>query len=76
MAFPQITNVMPVDTNIIVFDVADNAPTATEIVDRMKDRGVLLGAFGERRLRIVTCLNVDKNAVDALVTELASVLSD
>ncbi len=76
MAFPQITNVMPVDTNIIVFDVADNAPTATEIVDRMKDRGVLLGAFGERRLRIVTCLNVDKNAGDALVTELASVLSD
>lgn len=73
---PQVTNMLPVDTNIIVFDVAPEAPTAAEIVDRMRDRGVLLGAFGERRLRAVTCLNVNEESGDRLVAELASVLND
>jgi len=42
---PQVANMLPVDTNIIVFDVVPDAPTAVEIVDRLKERDVLLGAF-------------------------------
>jgi hypothetical protein len=34
-----------------------------------------LGAFGERRLRVVTCLNVDEEAGNRLVAELTTVLS-
>ena len=72
---PQVANMLPVDTNIIVFDVAPDAPTAVEIVDQLKERDVLLGAFGERRLRVVTCLNVDEEAGNRLVAELTTVLS-
>ncbi len=72
---PQVANMLPVDTNIIVFDVVPDAPTAVEIVDRLKERDVLLGAFGERRLRVVTCLNVDEEAGNRLVAELTTVLS-
>ena len=75
-SFPKIESMMPVDTNIIVFDVAAESPTAAEIVELMQSRGVLLGAFGERRLRIVTCLNVDEQAADVLVEELSSVLGN
>ncbi len=70
----RVANMLPVDTNIIVFDVVSDAPTAAEIVERLKGRGVLLGAFGERRLRAVTCLNVDEQAGDRLVAELTTVL--
>ncbi len=70
----RVANMLPVDTNIIVFDVVSDAPTAAEIVERLKGRGVLLGAFGERRLRAVTCLNVDEEAGDRLVAELTTVL--
>ena len=73
---PQVADLLPVDTNIIVFDVAPDAPTAADIVDRMRERGVLLGAFGERRLRAVVCLNVDETAGDHLVAELSSVLGN
>ena len=70
----RVANMLPVATNIIVFDVVSDAPTAAEIVERLKGRGVLLGAFGERRLRAVTCLNVDEEAGDRLVAELTTVL--
>jgi threonine aldolase len=70
----RVANMLPVATNIIVFDVVSDAPTAAEIVERLKGRGVLLGAFGERRLRAVTCLNVDEQAGDRLVAELTTVL--
>lgn len=73
---PQVTNMLPVDTNIIVFDVSADAPTAADVVDQLKARGVLLGAFGERRLRAVTCLNVDEVSADKLVEELSAVLTD
>ena len=72
---PQITHMHPVETNIIIFDVAAEAPTAAEIVEQLKHRGVLLGAFGERRLRAVTCLNVNETSGDSLVAELTAVLA-
>ena len=71
---PQVTNVLPVDTNIIIFDVSDDAPTAGEIITRLKERDVLLGQFGERRLRAVTCLNVNEASGDALIAEITSIL--
>ena len=73
---PKVTNMLPVDSNIIVFDVASDAPTAANIVDQLEERGILLGEFGERRLRIVTCLNVNEESGDKVVKELCSVLSD
>jgi threonine aldolase len=71
----QVVNIMPVETNIIIFDVIDKAPIASKIVEDMKAKGFLMGAFGERRLRIVTCINVDDIAGDLLLKELSHYLS-
>jgi threonine aldolase len=47
-----------VQTNIVVFHLADGAPSAADVVARAKERGVLLNAFGPRTMRAVTHLDV------------------
>ncbi|MCD6344333.1 MAG: threonine aldolase, partial [Anaerolineae bacterium] len=48
-------NVAPVSTNILYFSLADDVPlTAEELEARLKERGVLVLAHGERSLRAVT----------------------
>lgn len=47
-----------VRTNIIVFDLAEGAPDAAAVVARARERGVLVVAFGPRRIRAVTHLDI------------------
>jgi threonine aldolase len=47
-----------VQTNIVVFGLADAAPDAATLVARARERGVLVNAFGARKLRAVTHLDV------------------
>jgi threonine aldolase len=47
-----------VQTNIIVFRLKDGAPDAATVVERARERGVLLFPFGARTLRAVTHLDV------------------
>lgn len=47
-----------VETNIIVYDLAPDAPDGPTIVARAKERGVLIFAFGPRTIRAVTHLDV------------------
>jgi threonine aldolase len=60
-----------VQTNILVFRVADQAPDAPSVVDRARERGVLLFALDLRTLRAVTHLDVSRaqcaSAAEALV---------
>lgn len=49
-----------VQTNILVFDVAPDAPDAPTVVNRARERGVLLFAFGPRTIRLVTHLDVTR----------------
>ena len=58
--------IMPVETNIIILDLSADAPTAPDMVDALRRDGVLVGAFGERRMRIVTHLDVNEEAADVL----------
>jgi threonine aldolase len=53
-----------VQTNILVFGVAPDAPDAATVVARARARGVLLIAFGQRTLRVVTHLDVDRAACE------------
>jgi threonine aldolase len=69
--YPGIEGVLPVETNIIIFDLAAAAPDAATIVDLLKEDGVIVGAFGPRRIRAVTHLDVDKAAEDLLCDCLA-----
>ncbi|HTN50172.1 MAG TPA: GntG family PLP-dependent aldolase [Burkholderiaceae bacterium] len=47
-----------VQTNIIVFRLREGAPDAATVVERARERGVLLFPFGARTLRAVTHLDV------------------
>jgi threonine aldolase len=47
-----------VQTNILVWQIADGAPDAPTIVARARDRGVLIFALGPRTFRAVTHLDV------------------
>ena len=49
-----------VQTNILVFDLAEEAPDAATLVVRAREHGVLINAFGPRRVRAVTHLDVSR----------------
>lgn len=51
-----------VETNIVVFRLAEDAPDAATVVARTGERGVLVFAFGPRTVRAVTHLDVDRDA--------------
>lgn len=53
-----------VQTNIVVFSVRDEGPSAAAVVEQARARGVLLFAFGPRTLRVVTHLDVNAEACD------------
>src|SRR5262252_7769396 len=47
-----------VQTNILVFKLGPGAPDAATVVERARQRGVLIFAFGPRVVRAVTHLDV------------------
>ena len=49
-----------VQTNILVFGLAAQAPDAPTVVARARERGVLINAFGPRTVRVVTHLDVTR----------------
>lgn len=67
-----------VQTNIVVFHLADAAPAhvadAPALVARARERGVLLNAFGPRTVRAVTHLDVDAAQVRAAAEVLLELL--
>ena len=66
-------------TNILVFGLAPDAPDAMALVAKARERGVLINAFGPRTVRAVTHLDVSidqcMRAADVLV-ELADASTD
>ena len=67
---PGVAKVLPVDTNIVIFDTTEEGPSGPELVAAAETEGVLIGAFTERRCRIVTHLDVDDTDVDRLIAML------
>jgi threonine aldolase len=69
-----VIDLATVQTNILVFRMADDAPDAATLVRGAHERGVLIFAFGPRTIRAVTHLDVTaeacQQAADAIV-ELA-----
>jgi threonine aldolase len=62
-------------TNMVFLSLAANVKlSADEVVERLKSRGVLAGATGARRFRLVTHYWVDDAAVDKTVSAFAEAL--
>jgi threonine aldolase len=55
-----ILDLTTVQSNILVFGLAADAPDASTIVARARERGVLVMAFGPRTIRAVTHLDVSR----------------
>jgi threonine aldolase len=58
-----------VETNIVFFEVAD----APAFCAALADRGVGMVAMGERRIRAVTHLDVDREGIDRALTAVSAV---
>ncbi|MCU1689243.1 MAG: low specificity L-threonine aldolase [Pseudonocardiales bacterium] len=59
-----------IDTNIVMLDV----PDAASLVVAAADGGVLCSAIGPRRVRLITHLDIDDDAVDRAIKVLLSAL--
>jgi len=60
------------ETNIVVFHLADGGPDAAEVARRASDQGVLVLAFAARTVRAVTHLDVDSAACERAAEALAA----
>ncbi|MBS1819087.1 MAG: aminotransferase class I/II-fold pyridoxal phosphate-dependent enzyme [Acidobacteria bacterium] len=63
-----------VQTNIVIFHLAPGAPDAATVVERARSREVLVIAFGPRTVRVVTHLDVSRDACVQAAEVLASVV--
>ena len=61
-----------VQTNIVIFHLAEGAPDAATLVTRARERGVLVIAFGARTVRAVTHYDVSTEQCEAAADVLAS----
>jgi threonine aldolase len=62
-----------VDTNIVIFRVAEELGTAADLCTRLRDRGVLVYDIGRQRVRAVTHLDVSRDEVQRAAETLREV---
>ena len=66
-----VTKVEPIETNIIIFYVADKIDPM-DFINKMASKGILLISMGEGKIRIVTHLNFTNEMLTILLKELKS----
>ncbi|MEM8742344.1 MAG: beta-eliminating lyase-related protein, partial [Pseudomonadota bacterium] len=71
---PQIAQVLPVDSNIVIADLAPEAPDAGMVIERLAADGLRVSSFSSRRFRVVTHLDVDAASGAALIAALSRAL--
>jgi threonine aldolase len=64
-----------VQTNIIVFGLAASAADAPTVIARARERGVLIVAFGPRTIRVVTHLDVSREACERAAATLVEIVA-
>jgi threonine aldolase len=69
-----ILDLATVQTNIIVFGLAPDAPDAATIVAQARERGVLVFAFTPRTIRAVTHLDVSREQCERAAAILAELI--
>ena len=65
-----------VQTNILVFNVSEDAPAADAVVAGARNRGVLLFPFGPRTLRLVTHLDVTREQCERAAAILLDIIAN
>ena len=67
---PLVKMVLPVETNLIIFEMQETADPA-RFIARLKEMEILLLAISENRLRMVTHLDVTDEMVDTVIKSLS-----
>ena len=60
---PYVKSIMPVDTNIVIFELHDAYP-AEDLVHQLGLMGILCNTFGKQQVRLVTHLDVSAEMVE------------
>jgi threonine aldolase len=63
-----------VETNIVIFDVANTGMTASQVAEAMKKERVLIHAFGKTQIRLVTHLDVSSEDIERALKAFEKVL--
>ncbi len=66
-----ISDVFPVETNIIVFSLT-NESHKMEIIQKFKEHGILVSSFGENMIRIVIHLDITDHCIDETCKVISS----
>jgi threonine aldolase len=66
-----VQEVMPVETNIIIFRLNDGIKE-NEFIEKLKSKGILIVGFGPKMIRMVTHLDFTDEQLDELTTTLLS----
>ena len=64
--FPWVTNIRPVQTNILIFDLVSPL-TPAEFLDFLKKNGIGATAFGPQTIRFVTHLDVTREMIEQAI---------
>jgi threonine aldolase len=68
----EVVNVIPPETNIVLFDTKD---TTSTYLERLEKEGVLGISFGLHRIRLVTHKDVNRDKLDTLKSALQKVFN-
>ena len=63
-----------VETNIIIFNIADTGMTAPQMAEAMKRNGVLIHPIGKTQIRLVTHLDVSGEDIDIALNAFEKIL--
>ncbi len=74
--FPQLTlDLDRVQTNLVVFRLRDPAWTPAAFIGAMREQGVLIGGFGDERVRMVTRYGISRADVDTTLAAVRQVFA-
>ncbi|WKV13661.1 threonine aldolase family protein [Marivirga harenae] len=67
-----VESVLPVETNIVIFKLADNA-LSVNFVEKLKQNGILAVPFGKHDVRFVTHLDFNDDMLQDLIVKLKAI---
>ncbi len=71
-SLPYIKSVMPVDTNIVIFEL-DTHQQPDEFVEHLNHSGIKCNTFGKQMIRFVTHLDIDDQMLDYTIQVLKKI---
>lgn len=73
-SIPGVSIAMPVETNMVFFDLQHGLGTAADLCARLKERGVWMLPTAPQRVRAVTHLDITTPMIDRALLEISALL--